>query len=114
MSKGYIAKVWRFESSSGTSTYETIKYSDGTTSCSCPGWCRRVAADGSRSCKHTRLVDMGAADMSCLSNHDYNASKSVKAPQPQPQPQPVKKARKPAVAAPTPGYVVTRKFAPEV
>jgi hypothetical protein len=66
-----VAKVWTFASSSGSKTYETLKYTDGTTSCNCMGWTRRVAADGSRSCKHTRYVHQGMADSECVSSHDY-------------------------------------------
>jgi len=67
-----IANVWIFQSSSGSGTYETLKYDDDSTSCNCPGWTRRVAPDGSRSCKHTRLVDMGRADAVCVSTKAYN------------------------------------------
>jgi len=67
-----IAKVWTFPSSSNPSkTYETLLYTDGSTSCNCPGWTRRVAADGSRTCKHTRLVDQDRADAESLSHKDY-------------------------------------------
>lgn len=79
-----IAKVWKFASSSGSNTYETLQYIDNSTSCNCPGWTRRVAADGSRTCKHTRTVDMGQADSDCISSHDYNLTVKplpVKAPQ---------------------------------
>ncbi len=48
-----------FESSSGSGTYETLQYTDGTTSCVCPGWTRRVDGAGNRSCKHTRMVEAG-------------------------------------------------------
>jgi len=74
-----IAKVWEFASSSSNAKYETLQYVDSTTSCNCPGWTRRVAADGSRSCKHTRMVDMGTADRECAATHDYTRS-GVKAP----------------------------------
>lgn len=57
-----IAKTWRFASSSGSNTYETLQFQDGTTSCDCPGWTRRLQSDGSRSCKHVRSVAMGDAD----------------------------------------------------
>jgi len=57
-----IAKVWTMPSSSNFCTYETLQYTDGSTSCNCPGWCRRMTADGQRSCRHTRMVDMGTAD----------------------------------------------------
>lgn len=67
-----ISKVWTFASSSSPEIgYETLLYADGTTSCGCPGWTRRVTADGGRSCKHTRLVDMGRADNHCIGCHLY-------------------------------------------
>jgi hypothetical protein len=66
-----IAKCWTFASSSGSGRYQTLQYVGGSTSCDCPGWCRRVAADGSRSCRHTRSVLMGTADRECESMHDY-------------------------------------------
>jgi hypothetical protein len=67
-----INKVWAFASDSNPNIeYETLQYADGTTSCSCKGWTRRVAADGSRSCKHTRYVDMGTADDHCRATHLY-------------------------------------------
>jgi len=79
-----ISKCWTFASSSGSGRYQTLQYSDGSTSCECPGWCRRVAADGSRSCKHTRSVLMGTADRECESMHDYEipAAAPVSAPLP--------------------------------
>ncbi len=70
MSGAAIAKCWTFASSSGGGRYQTLLYTDGTTSCDCPGWCRRIASDGSRSCKHTRAVLMGTADRECESRHD--------------------------------------------
>ena len=67
-----ITRVWTFASDSNPDIeYETLLYADGTTSCSCKGWCRRVAPDGSRSCKHTRYVDMGTADNHCKATHRY-------------------------------------------
>ena len=75
MSKPTIRRVWTFVSSSNPShEYETLQYSDGAVSCNCPGWTRRVASNGSRSCKHTRLVDMGRADLHCAASHDYDNS----------------------------------------
>ena len=69
-----VAKCWTFASSSGGKRYQTLLYADGTTSCDCFGWCRRVAGDGSRSCKHTRAVLMGTADRESESVHDYRAA----------------------------------------
>ena len=67
-----ISRVWTFASDSNPNIeYETLQYIDGSTSCSCKGWCRRVAPDGSRSCKHSRLVDMGTADNYCKATHNY-------------------------------------------
>jgi hypothetical protein len=98
MSKA-VKKVWRFPSSSSDKTYETLQYDDDTTSCNCPGWTRRVAVDGSRSCRHTRLVDQGCADMECLTSHDY--ADGFVAEKPKIQTPPVKPARaKPAVVKP--------------
>jgi hypothetical protein len=79
-----IAKTWIFQSDSNPNkTYETLQYVDGTTSCGCPGWTRRVAADGSRSCKHTRLVDMGQADNQSVSKKSYvETPKKKVAPKP--------------------------------
>jgi hypothetical protein len=71
-----IIKVWTFRSDSNPDTqYETLMYQDGITSCGCMGWTRRVAADGSRSCKHTRWVDQGIADRYCTATHDYETHK---------------------------------------
>jgi hypothetical protein len=67
-----IIRVWTFASGSNPNIeYETLQYADGSTSCGCPGWTRRVAPDGSRSCKHTRYVDMGTADNCCRASHIY-------------------------------------------
>jgi len=72
MSKA-VRKVWTFQSDSNPSkTYETLQYDDDTTSCNCPGWCRRVAVNGSRSCRHTRLVDQGLADSQCVGVKSYD------------------------------------------
>jgi len=68
-----ISKCWTFVSSSGRGRYQTLLYADGSTSCDCPGWCRRVARDGSRTCKHTRAVVLGTADRECENAHDYHA-----------------------------------------
>ncbi|MGA2542496.1 MAG: hypothetical protein ABSG78_13160 [Verrucomicrobiota bacterium] len=75
-----IRQVWTFASDSNPNvSYQTLQYVDGSTSCNCKGWTRRVAADGSRSCKHTRCVDMGTADQNCTATHSYESH------QPQPQ-----------------------------
>lgn len=77
--KNQITRVWTFVSDSNPSRqYESLEYSDGTRSCNCPGWTRRVAADGTRSCKHTRLVDMGTADQHCTATHNYEQQQKGK------------------------------------
>jgi hypothetical protein len=71
-----IQKVWTFQSDSDPDvSYQTLQYTDGTSSCECRGWCRRVAADGSRSCKHVRWVDQGIANHYCTATHDYQQFK---------------------------------------
>jgi hypothetical protein len=77
---------WRFTSSSGASVnYETLLYSDGTMSCSCPGWTRRAV----RTCKHTRAVEGNYANNTCLSHSPLTGKASVKPEQdPDPDPQP--------------------------
>lgn len=67
-----VAKVWTFVSDSNPDKeYETMQFTDLSTSCNCMGWTRRVDAKGERSCKHTRLVDQERADKTCASSHDY-------------------------------------------
>jgi len=69
-----ISRVWTFRSDSDPDvSYQTLLYTDGTTSCDCRGWCRRVAADGSRTCKHSRWVDLGQADYRCEASHQYGS-----------------------------------------
>ena len=71
-----ISQVWQFPSDSNPDKeYETLRYSDQSMSCNCPGWTRRVAADVSRSCKHTRAVDMGTADQQSTATHSYKPIK---------------------------------------
>lgn len=54
--------AWCFKSSSSGKLYQTIRYTDSSLSCDCPGWTRRVAPDGSRTCKHVRSVLIGTAN----------------------------------------------------
>jgi hypothetical protein len=62
-------KAWYFASESDVKKnkpnpkqHETLKFADGSLSCDCPGWKFKVAADGSRTCRHVRLVQAGLAD----------------------------------------------------
>lgn len=72
MVKKAVAKVWTFKSSSGKNIYETLLYVDGSTSCNCPGWTRRVSY-GIRTCKHTRYIDQGIAEKAqeYVTSHSY-------------------------------------------
>jgi hypothetical protein len=71
-----ITEVWKFRSESQPDKlYETLRYDNGNLSCGCPGWTRRVSPDGSRSCKHTRSVEAGTADMEAVA-HTTRESKS--------------------------------------
>jgi hypothetical protein len=91
--KKLIHKVWTFQSDSNPDvSYQTLQYTDGTSSCECRGWCRRVAADGSRSCKHTRWVDQGIAYRYSTATHDYRRS-LLKKPFAQLMPDPVRNAK---------------------
>jgi len=76
-----ISQVWQFPSDSNPDKeYETLRYTDQSMSCNCPGWTRRVAADGSRSCKHTRSIDMGTADQQATATHRYQPATSTSKP----------------------------------
>lgn len=70
-----IQQVWTFPSDSNPAVeYQTLQYADGSTSCNCKGWTRRTASDGSRSCKHTRLVDLKVANQHCTATCDYRTN----------------------------------------
>ena len=72
-----IRQAWTFGSDSNPAVqYETLRYTDGSTSCNCPGWTRRITPNGSRSCKHTRAIDMGVADQQATATHHYETSNS--------------------------------------
>ena len=49
--------VATFRASSGQKWWRVNRDDQGNLSCTCPGWCRRVASDGSRTCKHVRKVE---------------------------------------------------------
>lgn len=66
--------AWKFLSSDGKRIYETLRYTDGSVSCDCPGWTRRVGADGDRTCKHCREVQMGTANQSATSHGPVGCS----------------------------------------
>ncbi|MCZ6691412.1 MAG: hypothetical protein O7H41_17630 [Planctomycetota bacterium] len=56
MAKEYFV-VATFRASSGRKWWRVNRDDLGNLSCTCPGWCRRVARDGSRSCRHVRKVE---------------------------------------------------------
>jgi len=53
--KTYKAYSYRSSSSPGV-MYTTLLLDNGEITCNCPGWTRRVAEDGSRTCKHCEDV----------------------------------------------------------
>ena len=55
-----------FFEGSAKEPYQTIVYTDGSLSCNCPGWTRRVQPDGTRSCKHTRTVAAGLGEQNAI------------------------------------------------
>lgn len=72
-----IEYCYVFRSSSDPDkTYQTLSYSDGTTSCDCPGWTRRCVG-GVRSCKHTRSVLAGLGNAEAISVLDYTSGTPV-------------------------------------
>ena len=77
-----ISKIWTFASSSGGKPYETIQYSDSSTSCQCKGWTRHFAEDGSRSCKHTKAIEQGKADSMSIKCRDEYGNPSSQRPLP--------------------------------
>ena len=69
-----ISKVWTFKSESNPNkTYQTLQYHDATTSCDCPSWTRRCDGNGTRTCRHVRSVQLGAADAEAISFHGYTS-----------------------------------------
>ena len=47
--------AWPFDSSKGTTTYETQLHADGILTCNCPGWCSHLdKKTGKRSCRHVK------------------------------------------------------------
>lgn len=76
-SKMELETVWLFDSSSSDTQYQTILYSCGKLSCDCPGW--RFARNGVRTCKHVRLVELGAADSRAAAVKRYKVAEKSKA-----------------------------------
>jgi hypothetical protein len=66
MNRNILPPLRRIETPSSSSpgkVYETLVFQDGSTSCNCPGWTRRVAPDKTRSCKHTIAALAGCAGL---------------------------------------------------
>lgn len=60
--KAFPVVVWYFRSETNPSkTFETLGWSDQSTSCNCNGWTKRVHPLYGRTCKHTRSVAAGTA-----------------------------------------------------
>jgi hypothetical protein len=73
-------KSWWFPSETNPNKppYETMLNEDESLSCNCMGWTRRVDRSGRRSCRHTRLVESGAADDYALKVIDYRTGSTQK------------------------------------
>lgn len=100
-----VITCFMFASSSDPSKlYDTLLYVDNSTSCPCPGWTRRVQADGSRSCKHTRLICAGLAERYAVKVVQYGGRR-----QPTPPPLPLVKAGR-RRGSQTPDEATARKF----
>jgi len=82
------ATLFVFDSSSGCNQYQTLQYTDGTTSCDCPGWTRRNPPSG-RSCKHTRFVDAGLGNRNAVKVVEYSAPAPVRRTPQRAMPEPV-------------------------
>lgn len=63
---------WRFASSSGSGHHETLQYTNGTLTCSCPGWTKRCV-NGIRTCKHVRFVQTGVANQEAATHGPVGA-----------------------------------------
>jgi len=64
-----MPKTWVFQSDSNpNTTFTTTQRDDGTRTCTCHG--AKPLANGSISCKHTRLIDQGLADQQAISVSD--------------------------------------------
>ena len=103
-----IAKSWMFKSSSGKGMYETLAFTNNTTSCNCPGWTRHLDKNGQRSCKHVRMVEQGVADQEAASFQTYPSSGRVDTARSQePQSRPAR------VYAPPPATPQPSRFKPK-
>lgn len=82
-----VENVYYFESSNKDHIYEAIEYTDGTTSCNCPGWVFKKSAG--RGCKHTRLIEVGLASRDCLrQQHMGGVGGATHLSRPRPAPEP--------------------------
>ena len=63
-------------------SYETLVYQDGSISCNCPGWTRRVdhSLGGLRECKHTMLLTELLKDGTISLDGSTSASSPVSSP----------------------------------
>ena len=80
MAKEYYT-IATFKASRGNKWWRVNRNEEGDLSCTCPGWCRRVAKDGSRSCKHVRKVmEQGSAqELQVRARRSLPATKARKA-----------------------------------
>ena len=62
MAKEFLVVATFRSSSNGRVWYRVNRDENGALSCTCPGWCRKVGPDGSRTCKHVVKVLEHEAD----------------------------------------------------
>lgn len=69
-----IAALYVFSSdTTPEKKYQTIQYTDGSTTCECPGWVykKKSLPNGERTCKHTRWIDCQLAEQHALRVERY-------------------------------------------
>lgn len=96
-----VIKAWCFRSSNGHTLYQTLQFADAFISCDCPGWTKRVTANGGRDCKHVRMVQMGVADAQAVTFSEYGKGRAAfPAEVVEVKQAKVKQSTRPAVATP--------------
>jgi hypothetical protein len=70
-----VASTFFFESESNPEkVHQTIRWTTGELSCSCPGWTRRNPPGG-RTCSHVRLVEAGLESRAINAVHTRDVEK---------------------------------------
>jgi hypothetical protein len=61
--KSAVVRIWEFPSKSNPNRPPWVSrlYTDGSTSCNCPGWTKHVDDNGHRHCRHIETVEQEIA-----------------------------------------------------